>query len=336
MKKITIHDIARQAQVSIATVSRVLNKSHGVSPQTVTKVRRVISENGYFPDNSARGMRHSKSYAIGYIVSDISNNHFTVAAKFLEQTLAEEGYSLIVCSTGGDKKKEKDHLHFMMSKKIDGLVINVSGHNDDLVVKLSRQVPVVLIARKINNEAFQGDFVGNDGFQGAYELGRHMLSMGHRRIGLIRGPSTISTGHERYSGFMAAVQEQGLTLEESLIYPGDYYRESGWSGTQQLLALPVPPTAVVVLNPTMALGALAYIKQSGLSIPGDVSFAAYGNIANHELLYVNPTTIREHPEHEGKLAGERLLLRIAGKDTAPVKALTPSQLLAGNSVRMIG
>ena len=335
MKNVTIHDIAQQAKVSIATVSRVINRHNGVGSKTAARVRRVIARTGYIPDSIARGMRRRKSYAVGYIVSDISNVHFTVAAKHLEETLARAGYSLVVCSTGGDRRREADLLHLMLAKQIDGLVINVSGTNNDLVCDISRRLPVVLLSRKIVDPAFNGDFVGSDAFQGAYDLGRHVAAMGHRRIGLIRGPQTISTGSERYGGFVAALKEEGLELDEELVYPGDYYQESGRDGAEHLLHSPRPPSILVVMNNMMALGVLIYLKQGGFSVPGDVSFAAYGNIANRELLYVSPDAIGEKPDQEGALAGELLLRRIADRDAAPVTALVPGELLIGNSIRRL-
>ncbi len=335
MTKVTIHDIARLAEVSIATVSRVLNNNDRVEPKTAARVRRIIAETGYVPDNIARGMRQRKSYAIGYIVSDISNVHFTIAAKHLEEALAAEGYSLIVCSTGGDSHRELQHLRLMMSKKVDGLVINISGRNDDEVIDLSRKLPVVLLSRKIHDPAFQGDFVGSDAFQGAYELGRHVLAMGHRRIGLIRGPHNISTGSERYNGFITALKEEGLELPGELIYPGDYYQQSGWLGAETLLRLSDRPTVLVAMNNTMALGVLNYLKQHTFRVPEDVSFAAFGIFSNRELLYVSPAAINEKPDEEGKLAGELLLRRIANRNATPMTALVPAPLLPGNSIRKL-
>ena len=332
MKRVTIHDIAKQAEVSIATVSRVLNNNPRVEPKTAARVRRVIARTGYIPDNIARGMRSRQSWAVGYIVSDISNVHFTFASKALEETLAAVGYSLIVCSTDGDSDREKQYLQLMLAKKIDGLVINVSGHNDDYIAELSQKLPIVLQSRKIRSSAFQGDFVGSDAYQGAYELGRYVLAMGHRRIGLIRGPENVSTGHERYSGFMTALREANVELSEDSIFHGDYYEHSGHDGAAFLLNAPCPPTILVSMNNTMGLGVLAYLKDHGYRVPEDVSCASFGNIANRNLLYVTPAAIGEKPEEEGKLAGETILRRIADPGATPVTALVPGQLFPGNSI----
>lgn len=335
MKNVTIHEVARQAEVSIATVSRVINNHH-VEPKTAAKVNRAIRDTGYVPDAIARGMRRGKSFAIGYIVSDISNGHFTIAAKYLEETLGKEGYSLIVCSTRDDREREMKQLRLLASKKVDGLVINVSGANNDVIVKLSQRLPVVLLSRKIADPGFKGDFVGSDGFQGAYALGRHVLSMGHRHIGLIRGPQHLSTGVERYNGFVTALKESGISLPESMIHLGDHYEESGWVGAERLLGASQPPSILIAMNNPMALGALAYLRQQEVRVPEGVSFAAYGNISNRDLLYVPPTTISEKPEQEGKLAGEILLRRIADMDATPLHTSVPGELLIGNSIQRVG
>ena len=332
VKKPTIHDVARLSSVSIATVSRVLNNSGRVEARTASKVRRAIDQLSYVPDNIARGMRHKKSYAIGYIVSDIANVHFTVAAKYLQEYLAGEGYSLMICSTGGDKERELQHLRLMQSQQVDALLINVTGKNDAYIVELSQKLPIVLLSRKIHDKAFKGDFVGSDAFQGAYALGRHILSLGHRRIGLIRGPMDISTGSERLNGFMAALNEEGVELGESMVYPGNYYRDSGWLGAEKLLSAPQPPTILVAMNNTMAFGVLEYLKKNNYRVPEDISCAAFGNIANRELLYVSPAAVSEKPDQEGRLAGELLLRRIADMNATPMTAVVPSDLLAGNSI----
>ena len=335
MTKVTIHEVAKHAGVSIATVSRVVNKTSFVEPATAARVRKAVQDTGYVPDNIARGMRSRKSYAIGYVVSDITNSHFTVASKALESTLGQDGYSLIVCSTDGDKRKEEMQLRLLMSKKIDGLIINVSGKNDNLVADISRQIPVVLLSRRIDVKGFAGDFVGNDGFQGAYELGRHVLSLGHRRIGLIKGPDDVSTGPERFSGFCSALTELGVDLPREMVQPGDYLLESGIAGAERLLTAARPPTIVVALNNAMAMGALTFIKRRGMHIPKDVSFAAYGDINNRELLYVNPTNVGQNPQQVGKVAGELIIRRIADGNATPMTALVPSQLLEGESIKRL-
>jgi LacI family transcriptional regulator len=319
--------------VSIATVSRVVNNKCRVEPGTAARVKRVISEIGYRPDAMARGMRHNRSYAVGYIVSDIANVHFMVAAKALEEMLAANDFSLIVCSTGGDKARERSQLDLLLSKKIDGLIINVSVHNDGLVVELSRQLPVVLLSRKVPSDLFQGDFVGNDGFRGAYELGRHVLSMGHRDIGLIRGPDNISTGTERFNGFVTALREKGIDLPQPRIHFGDYYQESGWNGAGALLDVRRPPSIIVAMNNAMAYGALACLRMRGVAIPGDISFASYGDIPNRELLFITPTCISQNPDQEGSMAGEILLRRMKDRGARPMTVLIPSQLLPGDSIR---
>ncbi|MCD8351213.1 MAG: LacI family transcriptional regulator [Planctomycetaceae bacterium] len=333
-KRVTIHDVAKAAGVSIATVSRVVNNTSTVEPETAARVRRAVKQIGYIPDPLARGMRSNKSYAVGYIVSDISNGHFTVAAKAVEDELERAGYSLIVCSTDGDARKEERQLRLLVSKKVDGIIINVSGDNDAMVAELSKRVPMVLFSRQIDG-GFNGDYVGNDNFNGAGELARHVLEYGHRRIGLIRGPENISTGPERYNGFVSVLAAAGVSLPPEMVFTGDYYNESGREGARTLLSRPDPPTILVAMNNAMSLGALGYIKEQALRIPDEVSFAGYGDIFNRDLLYINPTMVSQDAGRVGKLAGELILRRIADKGATPMNALVPSELRMGNSVRRI-
>ncbi|MCD8139272.1 MAG: LacI family transcriptional regulator [Planctomycetaceae bacterium] len=236
-KRVTIHDVAKAARVSIATVSRVVNNTAAVDAETAARVRRAVKQIGYIPDPLARGMRSNKSYAVGYIVSDISNGHFTVAAKAVEGEFERAGYSLIVCSTDGDPRKEERQLRLLVSKKVDGIIINVSGGNDAMVAELSKRVPMVLFSRQID-DGFHGDYVGNDNFHGAGELARHVLDYGHRRIGLIRGPENISTGPERYNGFVSVLAAAGVTLPPDMVFTAIIISSPGGKGRRPCSPVP--------------------------------------------------------------------------------------------------
>ena len=335
-KKATIRDVAKQANVSIATVSRVVNKNYYVDPDTILKVEKAIRDTGYYPDAIARTMRRNVSFTIGLVVSDLNNTHFTLIAKMLDQVIEEQSYNLIVCSSDGNKESENRYLRTLMSKKVDGLVMHTNGDNDALIAELSRQIPIVLIYRKIQDEGFVGDFVGSEDFDGAYRLARHVLSFGHRRIGLITGDLSISTGRERYAGFMKALKEAGIRLSPSMMFSGSYHFESGLEGAKKLLAARQSPSILVALSNALAMGVMTYMKERQILIPGDISFASFGDLSNWELLYVQPTIIRQYPSRVGKFAGQLLLKRIADRNRPPEVTLVPSPLIHGNSIARVG
>lgn len=332
LRNTTIHDVAKLAGVSIATVSRVINNNYPVDPETRERVDRAIRDIGYYPDAAARTMRGNKSFVIGYVVSDIANSHFTVIARALEDVIGAGNYSLLVCSTGGDQQREENYLRALLARKISGLVINATGGNDSLIAKLSHTLPVTLIYRRIADKSFRGDYVGNDDFDEARRLAVMGMEKGHRRIGLICGPANITTGSERRDGFLSAMAAAGVKHPDSLLYYGDFLQESGMAGAQKLLKMRKQPTLLAVMNNAMALGVMTYLRTTSLKIPKDLSFVSFGDINNRELLYFQPTVLSQNPGRVGETAGRLLLKRIANPTRPAESVMIPGEIILGDSL----
>ena len=333
MRHKNIHDVAKAAGVSIATVSRVINNNSSVDPEARERVNRAIREIGYYPDAAARTMRGNKSFVIGYVVSDISNSHFTVIAGAIEEVAGKNDYGLLVCSTNGDPAREENYLRTLMSRKIAALIINATDGNEALIASISRTLPVILIYRQLHGQEFLGDYVGTDNFDGAYRLARIAVEHGHRRIGLIHGPSSLNTGSERFDGFMAGLHEAGVRLPPSLLYQGDFYRESGEAGARRLLAgRGKSPTLIAVMNNAMAMGVMSYIRSAGILVPRDLSFLSFGDIENRDLLYFHPTVLSQSPDEIGAIVGRLLLGRLANPGRTPERILVQGKVLHGDSV----
>lgn len=331
-RKVTIREVAERAGVSIATVSRVINGTSRVEPETVARVERAVRETGYYPDAIARTMRRNQSFVIGLLIDDLSNHHFTTIAKAIEDVIRVKGYNLLVSSSNANPQIEVDNLKTFMSKKMDGLIVHSAGGNERLIAELSNQVPAVLVYRKVRDTGFFGDFVGSEDYDGAYRLAKHLLERGHRRIAVVNGDLSISTGAERFAGFMAALEREGVRIPESSIFRGNYLFESGVAGAGALMRGRKRPTALAALSNNLALGVLAYLRENGFAVPGDVSFASFGDISNRELLYIKPTIVEQNPREIGRAAGELLLARIAEPDRTPEEVLIPSPIVEGGSV----
>jgi len=332
---VTIRDIAKHAGVSIATVSRVINDNYYVSPEIKERVLKTIDELHYYPNSVARSLKNDSTNTIGFLVSDISNTYFTTMAKAVEDVVHKEGYNLIVCSTEDKKERELEYLKLLISKKIDGLILNTTGKNDSFIASLSERMPVVLVNRRINKGNFKGDFIDSDNIQGAYMLVNHLLSLGHRKIGVINGMLSVSTGYERFKGFVKAMAEVGIVVDEKYPYryDGDFTLESGYQGAAKLMNVSDRPSAIVVMNNVMGLGALRYFKVNGMNVPNDISVAVYGNIDNIELMYVQPTFVTLNAWVIGNKAGEMILERIKNKGLGNREVIYVPQLIEGNSVK---
>lgn len=327
----TIKDVARQAGVSIATVSRVLNNKCTVNPDLATKVNRAVEQLSYHPNSIARTLKSESSKTVGFIVSDISNDFFTRMARSVEDVLNQHGYSLFVCSTDSTQQREEQCLSLLREKQVDGLIINTSGKNDELITQLSHQVPIALFGRKISNARFIGDFVDNDNFSGTQELTRHLISLGHRKIGLLCGQMYVSSARERLAGFQSAMREIGVTVNDyPYIYNGSFNRiSSGTEGTKYLYERGA--TAIISANNLLALGALQFCHRAKIRVPEDLSLCSFGTIANHELLYVQPTYAEQASASMGARLAELIIERIEAKNQLANRELRFSvNLVIGN------
>jgi DNA-binding LacI/PurR family transcriptional regulator len=333
-----ITDVARAARVSTATVSRVVNGNYVVAGDTRARVLEAISRLNYQPNAVARSLKKTQTKIIGFVVSDISNLHFTAMARSIEDRISGAGYNIIVCSTDGLKERESTYLTTLVGRRVDGLIVNTTGHNDAVIADLSRSLPIVLVNRRLGRgTAFRGDFVDGDNRRGARALTSHLLGLGHARIGVIAGPDNLSTGRERYRGFVEAMRAAGhrVRLDSPLKYEGDFGEQSGHDGAAALWARKPRPTALVVMNNAMALGALKYLRGAGVRVPDDVSVAAYGTIPDVELMYTQPSFVTLDPREMGVRAAELMLERLAHPTLPNREAILDTELVPGTAVRGI-
>ena len=310
----TIKDVARVANVSIASVSRVMNNKN-VSEKVRKDVCSAIEELNYTPNFVARSLKRNSTSTIAMLVSDISNSVFTEMAKSIEDAIGPCGYNLIVCSTDDSPQKEVRYLQLLKERHIDGLILNTTGKNDHYVAELSKTLPIVLSNRQIKDPGFVGDFVDSDNFSGMQSLAKHLIDFGHSRIGIILGPRGLSTSEERYSGYMSSMRQIGISEEllKPYTYEGDFYLNSGYVGIKTLLAVQPRPTAVIISNNKMAIGAMRYLKEQNISVPDEVSIASYGDIENIDILYTKPSIVTLNSYVLGKRIAELLLERIDAK-----------------------
>jgi len=332
---VTIKDIAKYAGVSTATVSRVINNTGFVSPEYEDKVLKVIEEVGYVPNSIARSLKMTTTYTVGFLVSDISNKYFMSIAKSIEDVIGREKFNLIVASTEGDAERELTYLNMFLGKKVDGIIINTTGKNDNYIAKLSRRVPTILLHRKLTCGEFVGDLVDSNNISGGYSLAKELLLKGHKEIAIISGPLNLSTGKERYEGMVRAFKEHDLEFSEEFLYEGDFTLESGYSGAKEILSKNNKPSAIILANNQMAIGALTYLKESNINIPEDISVVVYGNIDLQNLLFVNLTSTTQDPWALGKRAGELILNRIDKGRTQNVESIFDSSLIIGDSVKAL-
>ncbi len=333
-KKITIKDVALASEVSIATVSRVLNEDPKVNAQIKQKVLETVEQLGYIPNVSARGLKLHTSGTIGFITSDISNGYHVAMARAMEDVIKKEEYNLIVCSTENKKEDELNYLRLLLSKNVDALVINTSGFNDDYILKLNKQIPMVLLNRRLNTPGFQGDFVDCNNELGMFLLAKELIDLGHRDIFIIEGGRNLSNSKERFEGFYKAMLQVGIDVKQDypFRYEGDYSLESGYHAMEYMLLMEKRPTAIISCNNMMTIGALLALKANRINVPVDISIAGFNGIEHIELMTVRPLIADFDAYAIGQAAGKAILERIKEKSIENREFIFSPKLIPGNAL----
>ncbi|MFW5684994.1 MAG: LacI family DNA-binding transcriptional regulator [Spirochaetota bacterium] len=333
-KNVTIKEVAKRAGVSIATVSRVVNGNYYVGPEMKQRVNEAIAELDYQPNFFARSLKGASSLTIAILVSDISNSYFNLVAKAIENVVWLHDYHLIFGSTEGRAERERATLNNLVNKKIDGLILNTTGHNDRYVVQISKTLPIVLLHRRLNARGFKGDFVDSDNHFGAATLTRNLLNAGHSRIAVINGSLDLSSGQERFAGFCDTMGEFGAKIDAGCpdVYNGDFTAQSGYDGMAYVHRERPDVTGVVVMNNAMTMGALRYLREHRLRVPEDYSIVCYGDIVNRDLMYVRPSNVSLDPNTIGSRAADMLISRIEKPASRRRQFLYEPLFNAGESV----
>jgi len=328
----SLQDVAERAKVSIATVSRVLNKSDKVVPETRAIVEQALRELGYRPSRVARRLRmkDGRAHLVGLIMPDIQNPFYAEIARGVEDAAYAAEYALLLCNSDENPDKERFYLDVMRSESVDGIVLPPFDDTDSAVIDIAATgMPVVCVDRSMVK--LKTDLVEVDNHRGAFEAVSHLLDKGHKHIALIEGRAQVSTSRERRRGYLDALAERGITVRKDLIRAGDFKQESGRVLANELLALRKPPTALFVCNNLMTVGALATIHQRGLRVPQDVAIVGFDDLPWAEALDPPLTVVRQPAYEVGRQAMELLLKRIMEPERAPVTVRLLPELVTRRS-----
>ena len=335
MERTTIKEVAREAGVSINTVSRALNGKPDVSPETRRQVLAVAERLNYMPNKLARGLRSNKTGIIGVIVADIANPFFSAVVKGMGKAAKELGYSIILQDTGENYKNEEEAIQIMISEQVDGLLITpVQTEKRSIHMLQESGIPFVLVARYFDD--VDTDYVVADDVQGGYLATAHLIEKGHEKIAFINGPAYNSSAIERFQGYKKALEEHNIGLNESLIRNGALTMEDGYTYGKALLMDHDPqPTALFTFSDFVALGAMKAVHELGLRIPDDIAIVGYDDIDFAFCLESPLTTIR-FPKRE---IGEEVVSILAKKmngDGCHSRLKMPVELVVRQSSRSIG
>lgn len=324
-----IKDVARDAGVSTATVSRVMSGRDPVSGEMRERVLGSARKLDYRPNALAKSLRMEATGTLGLVVSNVMNPFFTAVARAVEDAAAERGYSVIIGNADEDPDKEARYVDVLLQKRVDGFVVSPARDESPLLGEVAVSgTPLVFVDRSI--EGLDVPVVRADGRRAVSQLVEYLVRLGHTSLAIISGPEGVVSGRERLEAFLEAAEQAGLPIGSECIRPGSFRRESGAVAMKELLDLPEPPTAVFAANNLMALGALQSIRTSGLSIPGDISVASFDDVSWFELLDPPLTAIAQPTQEIGTTAA-RMLLRMIESGERPESYVAEAELVVRGS-----
>ncbi len=307
-----IKDVAALAEVSVTTVSRVLNGHPYVRLELRDKVDAAIKRLGYSPSAIARSLVTKKTNLIGVIVSDISASFFATILGSIEETASRMGYSILVCNIMEDLKKELRYLEIFKSLRVDGIIL-MHEATTQAIARFITSIGIPVVLSSIKPEGLHFPLVNIDEEAAAREATAYLADCGHRRIGLIGGElNDSSSSLLRYRGYSKALAEKGLPFDESIVRFGNYKMPDGYRLMGELLAAVERPTAVFCLSDDMAAGAMNRLADEGLHVPGDISVMGFDDSAIASMVRPALTTIHQPIADIGSASVEMLVKRIMG------------------------
>ena len=306
----TIKDVARYTGLSIATISKYINGGNVLKENRVV-IQEAIEKLNYRPNQIARGLKTSKSMTIGVLIPSLENVFFTSIISRIEDLLQEKGYSILVCDFKENIELESKKLEFLVNKQVDGIIMVSYGGNQDYINGLlERHIPIVMLDRMIRG--IECDVVLADNLNSSYRAVEELILRKHRRIGIICGPKDTYTSVERRRGYERVHEDYDCSLDERLISNGEYTVENGYNAMRSLWELEDRPTALLVTNYEMTIGAIMAINDLQINIPQELSIIGYDNIQMAKVVKP-PLSIVEQPMQEiGTTAAEILLKRLKG------------------------
>jgi DNA-binding LacI/PurR family transcriptional regulator len=331
---VTMRHIASRANVSIGTVSHVINESANVREPLRLRVLEAIRNLGYQPSQLARGLRRNQTSIIGMIVPDITNPFFPAVVRGAEDVAYQHSYRLVLCNTDNDPAKERAYLQELRSYRMAGLIL-IPSVNSELERRkdMDSATPVVCLDRQL--AGWEGDTITVDNSDGAFSAANHLLSLGHRSIAMITGNMQLTNAVARVEGFREAMRKSKHEVEPEYIQEGRFDRLSGYEKMRVLLQLRPRPTGVFASNDLIALGALAALRESGLRCPEEISLIGFDDLEFCEFVHPALTTVSQPGYQMGAKGANLLIKRIRGAADPPHHVVLPTELKLRQSTALV-
>ncbi|MFK3960747.1 LacI family DNA-binding transcriptional regulator [Pseudalkalibacillus hwajinpoensis] len=322
-------DVAKLANVSTATVSRVIQNPDAVKERTRLKVLQAIEELNYQPNVLARYFRRTETKTILVMVPSIENNVFPQMIAGIDLIANQSGYKVLLGNTYQDPDKAYSYLEELKQKQVDGVILLTTRLDNNVITDIADKYPVVLTSDFI--AGLNVPTVAIDNISSARNAVEHLLQLGHQRVGMITGPLDIPLSRDRLKGYRQALLENGIGVDGVLIQEGDHHYESGYNQMNKFLALENPPTAIFAANDSMAMGAVKAVKAHGLRVPEDIGVVGFDNIQFSDIFEPSLTTVAQPFLEMGQRSMELLLKQINGETLTKKQHVLDTRLIIRDS-----
>lgn len=322
-------DLAREAGVSQSTVSRYLNNDPRVSTRARRAIEAAMNVLGYTPNAAARTLITGRSHLIGLVVSNITNPFYPEVIEAVVAMASDRGYNVILCNTQENPALQLSYLELLVAHQVDGAILTsmMLGTDQGAVARLLKRTPMVQVNRTTDD--LHTDTVQLDNIRGGELAARHLLELGHTRIGYVGGHPDTSTNRNRFDGFSRALGAHHASADPALVRHGQFTHASGYELAGEILAEPNPPTALVCGDDEVAMGAIDAVIDRGLRVPEDVSVVGFDDVPIAALRPIGLTTVRQPAGEMGRRAVELLIDRIDADDQRePVDVMLRPKLVA--------
>ncbi len=309
---LTLKDIAKEAGVSYATVSRALSGHPEVNKITRKKIIKIAEKMGYQPNAIAQGLVKNETKTIGLIIPDITNPFFPAIARGVEEAAIEKGYSTFLCNTNWNKNIEKKYLNVLIQKQVDGLILTPSSESTTHLKFIEELSPPKVFINKIINNSDTSIIIDN--IKGAYQAVEHLINKGHKKIAYIGGEKYSTANKERLRGYKKAMQQNDLPVNNDYVKMKGFNRDSGYFIMKEmLLGESFEITAVFSANDMLALGVIQAIRESNLKIPEDIAIVGFDDIEFASLPEIQLTTVSQPKYQMGQIAFDVLYEKLKGQ-----------------------
>jgi DNA-binding LacI/PurR family transcriptional regulator len=332
--KVTIYDVAKQAGVSISTVSRVLNNTGRISEKTRKRVLQVMEKLHYQPSMVASALTGKRTRTIGLVIPDVANPFFSEIARKVEDRGRELGFNVLMCNTDNNPDTEEMYLSLLKQKSVDGIIIGTTTKNYQVLNELLEEhFPIALIAQDIPELAI--DVVRVDDFLGGYQAVSHLVSLGHKKIAIVLGNLSRTSDKYRLQAYRQVMEEHGLGYDERLVVYTDYSMEDGKRVALELLQSPLRPTAIFACFDSLAVGVYQAAKEIGLRIPDDLSVVGFDNTILATIVDPPLTTIAQPIDEMGRQVVDLIIREIEGEKSTKQRMILPPELIVRESTRAL-